>query len=142
MSTLVHGIELDREMKPAWFRFGMLRLLHHLEDVKVDETTAPDWARQFRQLAFLHQVQHFQQIFGKFDRTAGHVARCNSAFNWWAESNQHKPLHISDPNIMAFHNAHADLPLYFDGMLFYLRIQADAYAKIVPYFYEPGINEQ
>jgi hypothetical protein len=30
----------------------------------------------------------------------------------------------------------ADLPLHFDSMLLYLRIQADAYAKLVPFFYQ------
>jgi hypothetical protein len=33
-------------------------------------------------------------------------------------------------------NANADLPLYFDSMLLYLRIQADAHAKLVPFFYQ------
>ncbi|MBV8275289.1 MAG: hypothetical protein JO170_08545 [Verrucomicrobia bacterium] len=52
------------------------------------------------------------------------------------------PRSVSDP--FALHgvadfgqllNANADLPLHFDSMLFYLRIQADAYAKLVPSFY-------
>jgi len=29
-----------------------------------------------------------------------------------------------------------NLPLFLDAMLFYLRIQADSYAKLVPYFYQ------
>jgi hypothetical protein len=38
---------------------------------------------------------------------------------------------------MATEEANADLPLFLDGMLYYLRIQVDSYAKLVPFFY-PG----
>jgi hypothetical protein len=46
------------------------------------------------------------------------------------------PDPLSDPDRLALDEANADLPLFFDAMLFYLRIQADAYAKIVEYFYK------
>jgi hypothetical protein len=42
----------------------------------------------------------------------------------------------ADPDILTTMEADDDLPLFLDAMLFYLRIQADAYAKVVPYFYQ------
>jgi hypothetical protein len=40
----------------------------------------------------------------------------------------------TDPDLLTTMEANDDLPLFLDAMLFYLRIQADAYAKLVPYF--------
>ncbi len=36
----------------------------------------------------------------------------------------------------------ADLPLYFDSMLLYLCIQADAYATLIPFFYKGRYHGQ
>lgn len=137
---LVHGIELNDEGKPAWFRFGMLRLMHYLLDVRQAEGRAmPIWARRFRSLRFMHGVSYFQACFWKLDRAAGHVDRCRVAIQRWVERERRgeaKKVSVSDPDFAAQHAAIADLPIYLDVMLFYLRMQADAYAQLVPYLYE------
>lgn len=142
MSTLVHGIELDAEGNPAWLRFGILNLLGHLLFSNSAEPSVQDWQQRFRSEAFRHQVRHFQQCFWKFDRAAGHVARCrNNADDALGRIGERirrgEEVPLLDPDRLATEEANADLPLFLDGMLFYLRIQVDSYAKLVPFFY-PG----
>src|SRR5215813_13861316 len=49
-----------------------------------------------------------------------------------------------EPGVSSTYFAHTeaslDLPLYLDGVLLYLRIQADAYASLIPFLY-PGRSE-
>lgn len=142
MSTLVHGVELDREGSPRWMRFGILRLLIHLAGANVTEPSVQDWLKRLHSDAFRHQTAHFLQCFHKFDRAAGHVARCreavNSALGRFSERVRRGDIPPpSDPDRLAVEEANADLLLYLDGMLFYLRIQADSYAQLVTFFY-PG----
>lgn len=140
MSTLVHGIELDEEGNPAWLRFGILRLLYKMYFTNAAGPSVQDWLQRLHSMAFRHQVSHFQQCFSKFDRAAGHAARCRDAvdpvfgrYNERISRGETVPLEDSDR--LAMDEANADLPLFLDAMLFYLRIQADAYAKLMPDFF-------
>src|SRR5467141_1325422 len=81
MSTSVHGIELDAEGNPTWLRFGILRLLYHLYGTNTTERSVQDWLQRLHSEAFRHQMSHFLQCFWKFERAAGHVARCRDAVN-------------------------------------------------------------
>src|SRR5580700_3180507 len=141
MNTLVHGIELDAEGKPAWLRFGILKLLDYLLCTNAD-SSAPEWVSRFQAPVFAHRREHFRQCFWKFDRAAGHVTRCENASTPWMDSSLQRANQAIDraqrgetpetsggqqtfeatPDLLAYFDANADLPLYFDLMLFYLRI--------------------
>ncbi|MGH9461294.1 MAG: hypothetical protein ACRD1X_08745 [Vicinamibacteria bacterium] len=87
----------------------------------------------------MNAVRKFQDTTWKFDRAAGHVNRCRKAVSTWAERQSRGAIHgmkSSDPDLGAFLAAMDDLPLHLDSMLLYLRIEADAFAALVPYFYE------
>jgi hypothetical protein len=148
MSAVFHGIELDREGKPAWLRFSMLRLLYRLYATNTNGPRAADWRRRLNSEGFRHQASHFRQCVGKFDRAAGYVARCKDAAGgalgrYSEKINRHQkgeiaqpPDAVSDPDRLTLDEVNADLPVFLDSMLFYLSIQADSFAKLVPYFYE------
>ena len=133
-----HGIELDTGGKPIWLRFGMLRLMHHLLGLHRNSIAE---SSRFRRSNYIHGVGYFQACFWKFNRVADHIGRCRVAIKRWVEFEaNHGPDGISahDPefDIYAAHlDATADLPLHLDSLLFYLRIQADALARLVPYLY-------
>src|ERR1700730_12760915 len=160
MSTLVHGVELDVEGRAVCLRFGMLVLLEHLNwNTSETESSAPDWVSRFRSPVFAHRREHFKQCFWKFDRAARRVTSCVDAVEPWLEQsyagiqqaierekqgtspetadgsesiNQQTNSTVT-PEMLDYFNASAELPLYFYLMLLYLRMQADAYAKLVPF---------
>jgi hypothetical protein len=145
--SLMHGVELNEDGKPVWLRFGFLKLLEHLAYLtKEDQSPVPDWTRRFHSKVFRHRVDHFQQVLSKFDRAARHVANCQERALPWLELCEERAKDASAPDKRGeteradFADANADLPLYFDLLLLYLRIQADAYAALVPYFYEIGFK--
>jgi hypothetical protein len=76
LMSLVHGIELGEDGKPAWLRFGILGLVYRLYGTRSAEASVKDWVGRLHSEHFRHQVSHFGQCFWKFDRAAGHVARC------------------------------------------------------------------
>jgi hypothetical protein len=138
-----HGVELDQNGKPVWLRFGFLKFVDHLAYLtKEEDSPAPEWTRRFHSKVFRHRVDHFQQVLSKFDRAARHVANCQERSLRWLELCEERARDASAPDkrgeteLTDFANANADLPLYFDLLLLYLRIQADAYATLVPFFYE------
>lgn len=139
---LVHGIELGDEGKPTWIRFSMLRLMEHLLDPSgFQDRSLPTWARRFRSRRFYHDVSYFRTCFQKFNRAADHVGRCRVAIQRWTDREMRgdaKEVSVSDSDSDAWLAALTDLPIYLDLMLFYLRMQADAYAQLVPYLYENG----
>ena len=79
----------------------------------------------------------FQDTFWKFDRAADHFSGCVETVECHRESKQ-----LED--FAKFLDALNDIPLYLDLMLFYLRIQADCLANVIPYLYEqrPQIAER
>lgn len=136
---MLHGIELDSSGQPAWFHFGIIRLLHTLAPFGSKPTNLPDWAHRWWTTSYLHDVRKLQDTVWKFDRSAGHVDRCRSSIEKWVKRKARgdtKGVKATDPDYSAFTSAVTDLPLYLDSMLIYLRIQADAFAMLVPYFYE------
>ena len=79
----------------------------------------------------------------RLDRAARHVAHCRETvegalgrFSERVSRGEIPPL--DDPDRSAIEEANGDLPIFVDAMLFYLRIQADAFAELVGYFYEYG----
>jgi hypothetical protein len=79
MNAVFHGIELDGEGKPKYLRFGLLRLLYRLYATNTNDPQVADWRRRLNSEGFRHQASHFRQCVGKFDRAAGHVAKCIDA---------------------------------------------------------------
>lgn len=141
----VHGVELGGDGRPAWLHFGFVRLLQHLAESNLIETPTPEWAARFHSPGFTHRMNHFHQCFRKFDRAVLLVAECSGAADRWSvRTKMYKVISPPVSQPFALHcaadfrdllDANANLPLHFDSMLFYLRIQADAYAKLVPSFY-------
>jgi hypothetical protein len=144
--SLVHGLELGGDGKPAWLRFGILQLLYHLYGTKSAEASRKDWLDRLHSQVFRHQVSHFQQCFWNFDRAAGHVARCKEvadrAMGQVSETigryQRGEITRLPDPDSdqLVLNEAGYDLMLFLDAMLFYLRIQADTFARLVEYFYK------
>ena len=144
----MHGAELDQNGKPIWLRFGFLKLMEHLAYLtKEEQSPVPDWTRRFHCKAFRHRFDHFQELLLKFDRAARHVTDCQERARPWLKLMEERAKKASaqdeggEAELAEFSNANADLPLYFDLLLFYLRIQADAYAALVPFFYESRFEE-
>jgi hypothetical protein len=140
-------------------RFGIFRLLYSLWG-SLPTTGTPDprlqeWRERIASDDFRYQLNHFRQCFEKFDRAAGHVTRCkeakDAALGRWVERvmKRDQPgetregvreLEASDPEWLEhleITEFDKELPLFLDAMLFYLRIQADSFAQLVQYFYEP-----
>jgi hypothetical protein len=143
-----HGVELDSDGNPAWIRFGFLKLVEHLAYLtKEEDSPVPEWTRRFHSEVFRHRVDHFLQVLSKFDRAAHHVANCRDRALPWLKLMEERvkkasaPDEGGEPERAEFANANADLPLYFDLLLFYLRIQVDAYAALVPFFYQSRFKE-
>lgn len=136
-----HGIELDDDGRPEWFRFGMLRLVHslYLSPFEQQPPGIPKWARIWGTNAFMSVLGKFQDTVWKFDRAAGHVARCRDHIRRQVERDaKEEDVNTLDSEYAAYMSAREDLPLYLDLMLLYLRIEADAFAQMVPYFYPRG----
>jgi hypothetical protein len=146
--SLMHGVELNADGNPVWLRFGFLKLVEHLAYLtKEDQSPVPDWTRRFHRKAFRHRFDHFQQLLFKFDRAARRVTNCRERAQPWLKLCEERAKEPSAPDKRGdaersdFADANADLPLYFDLLLLYLRIQADAYAALVPFFYESRFEE-
>lgn len=147
MTARVHGIEVAAQGAARFFRFGFVRLLQHLSEASVDGSPQPDWVTRLHSTTFVHRLQHFRQCFRKFDRAVLNIALCTNSAERYAESRNEGSAKVSpssefrrsysDPtaDFRALQSATEDIPLHFDSMLFYLRIQADSYAKLVPFFY-------
>jgi hypothetical protein len=153
MSAVFHGIELDGNGKVYGLRLGILRLLYRLWSSSQASPTSDKqlqaWRDKFQSTSYKHQLNHFRQCILKFDQAAGHVARCINAAdramgNFQEDLFRHtrseielpkSPLHDND-----YVQANADLPLFLDSMLHYLRIQADSFADLVQYFYRPELS--
>jgi hypothetical protein len=134
----LHGIELDASGRPAWFRFGMLRLLHALSVPNVRESRQSGLARRWVTVPFLNAVRKFQDTFWKYDRTAGHIEKCSQAIRNWVEleaGGSTEGMTINNSEFNSYLTALEDMPIYLDSMLLYLRIQADAFASVLPYLY-------
>lgn len=134
-----HGIENDDGSMPSWFRFGILRLAHALSHFKgTDGAVPPDWTKNWRTRRFHQATSKLQDSVWKFDRAAGHVNRCREAIcrSVTQEAEDERRQRPIDDVYLAHLSALQDIPLFLDSMLFYLRIQADAYAVIVPFFYQ------
>jgi hypothetical protein len=133
-----------KEGKPAWLRFGIFNLLWHLEGVKVNEALLQDWAARLHSDTFRFLWRHFYQSFRKFNNAARNVARLQDIVDQGIDRHlefvrrhqKGETTQEADPDHLTTMEANDDLPLFLDAMLFYLRIQADAYTKLVPYFYQ------
>jgi hypothetical protein len=138
--NVAHGVELGGDGKPAWLRFGILRLLYHLYVTNSDKT---NWITRLHSEDLRHRIGHFQQCFSKFNRAARHVDSCakkaDDALARLGEfPRRGERIPLEDPNRLVIDEVNTDLPVFLDAMLFYLRIQADTFAQLVGYFYESG----
>jgi hypothetical protein len=136
---MMHGLEFDAAGKPICFRFGIFRLLDRLFLTKDDEALR-DWVERFRSGPFRHHISHWQQCFLKFDRAAGHVARCNDAMSSVLDRlgervrSGQSGLGLS-PEWLEMEQISIEIPIFLDSMFIYLRLQADTYAELVTFFY-------
>lgn len=127
-------MQIDQYSERGSFRFGILRLLHWLDLAHqnpvystVDEAHRA-WASKWRRHHFVHSVRTFQEAFWKLDRSAAHIGRCIERIE------QHRNSHDMS-EFALFTDALRDIPLYLDLILMYIRIQADTFVHMVPYFY-------
>ncbi len=137
LQMILHGVELDDGGRPIWFRFGILPVLHRLSGFR-PSSDIPDWTRRWSTVTFHRSVSKLQDTMWKFDRAAGYVEKCRLAIERWVRreaGSDTAGIKVSDPDFSAHMAAVYDLPLHLDSMLMYLRIQADALAALVPYFY-------
>jgi hypothetical protein len=151
--NMVHGVE--EVGRHTLLHFGMIRLFEELAATKEEDSPVPEWTKRFNSPVFSHRVRHFKQCVEKFDRAAYHVDRCRRVAEPWLQREYDLMRDITereqrgenvenlDPNYAlaaakrtAYHGSGYDLPLYLDLLLLYLRIQADAYATLVPFLYE------
>ncbi len=136
---MLHGIELNGDGHAAWFHFGLLRMVQSLSPFRVQSDNVLPWAKRWNTRSFLHSVKKLQDTIWKFDRAAGHVDTCRRAVQAWVEREalgEISRVNITDPDFGGYLAALEDLPLFLDSMLLYLRIESDAFAALVPYFYE------
>ena len=120
-------------------RHGFLRLLHCLKGGALEPSNDDISLRRFRNRGFMHGVTHFQACFWKQYRAAAHIERCRAAISAGLERWRHdegRGIPSDDVALTAQYNALEDLPLHLDSMMFYLRIEADAFAQLLPHFYK------
>ena len=139
---ILHGIELDNSDRPAWFRFGSLKMLHCLSQIGDRPEDAPEWIKRWRTVSFRTAVNKFEDTMRKFNRAAMYADRCQGSIKNFVERNpgSWQGISANDPEFTAFNSAVEDLPLYLDLLLFYFRIQADALAVVTPFLYEQKIS--
>jgi hypothetical protein len=128
MRPRFHGLQLEEPPSASWLHVGTLRLLNGLQNLrssKPDETmSGVVWFdRKFDQAAV-----KFHDTFWKFERAACRLAECVATFKDNSDS-------LERANVDASHRALADIPLFLDLILLYLRIQADCLANVTPNFY-------
>jgi hypothetical protein len=117
----------------------MLRVLHAFVPFGPKPQDVPPWVRRWWSAPFHGSVRKFQDTMWKFDRVAGYVDQCRVAVQRWVEREARgdaERVTVSDSDWGAYRIALEDLPIHLDSMLLYLRIQADALAALVPYFYD------
>ena len=141
-----HGItQTDRH---THLNFGIIKLFDALVIVTKESGPRSEWADRFQSNVFSHRLEHFRQCVSKFDRAAHHVDRCLKKATPYLEKeykiarnlaeqkdagNAAGPIidyELTAAKLTAYHGSGFDLPLYFDLMLFYLRIQTDSYAGL------------
>jgi len=151
--NMVHGIK--EAGRYTFLHFGMIRLFEALAATKEEDSPVPEWTKRFNSLVFSHRVRQFKQVLEKFDRAAYHVDRCRRVAEPWLQrgyalmrditerEQRREKVENLDPNYAlaaakrtVYDGSGYDLPLYLDLLLLYLRLQADAYATLVPFLYE------
>jgi hypothetical protein len=152
--NMVHGME--EAGRHTLLHFGMIRLFEALAATKEEDSPVPEWTKRFNSPVFSHRVRHFKQCVEKFDRAAYLIDRCRKVATPWLQRQYDLMQNviereargetvedqIIDPELAAakltgYHGSGYDLPLYFDLLLFYLRIQADAHASLGSFLYPP-----
>jgi len=138
----MHGLECNAAGELICFRFGIFRLLYRLFLTKNDDDALREWVERFRSEPFRHHISHWQQCFLKFDRAAGHVARCqdaiSSAMDRFGERIRNGSSGLGPiPESLEMNEINIEIPIFLDSMFIYLRLQADTYAELVTFFY-PG----
>ncbi len=128
MRPRFHGLQLEEPPSASWLHVGTLRLLNDLQNlrsIKLDETASGVvwFDRKFDQAAV-----KFQDTFWKFQRAARRLSECVATFKDSSDS-------LERSNVAASQRALADIPLFLDLILLYLRIQADCLANVTPIFY-------
>ena len=134
MGTKFHGVSLKKDPASGWFHFGFLRLLHVLDRVFRAKTKSstdeilPEWPDQWFDNKFDRGLAKFQDSFWKFDRAARNFHKRVEAIKPHRDSIQLDVIEEVTGSL-------ADIPLFLDAMLIYLRIQADCLANVIPNLY-------
>jgi hypothetical protein len=148
-----HGItENDRH---THLHFGIIKLFDALVTATRDGKNESEWAGRFQSNVLSHRLEHFKQCASKFDRAAYLLDRCLRTATPHLEreyeivqqlakeesiENAAEPIvdhKLTSAKLTGYHGAAYDMPLYFDLMLFYLRIEADSYASLSSFLYPP-----
>ena len=131
--TKFHGVTFKKDPVGGWFHLGFLRFLHVVDRVFRSKTKSstdeilPQWPDQWFDKKFNQGVAKFKDSFWKFDRAARH-------FHWSVEAIRPHRDSIQ-PVMTEVAGSLADIPLFLDAMLIYLRIQADCLANVIPNLY-------
>lgn len=130
MSSQLHGIAYNNSSKQGRLYYSIIHLLHLLGwyTSTSERKMLPKWPNRWIDNKALQAATKFQDCFWKIDRTA-------------------TLLFISIENLQIFYRAtsidecnvqnplNADIPIYLDVLLLYLRMQADCLANLIPNFY-------
>jgi len=146
-----HGItESERH---THLHFGIIKLFDAL--VTATKGNDSEWAARFQSNVFSHRLEHLKQCVLKFDRAAHLLDRCLRLVSPHLEkeyeimkqiAKQEPTENAAEPmvdhtlaaaRLTGYQGVAFDLPLYFDLMLFYLRIQADSYTSLSSFLYPP-----
>ena len=143
---IYHGMERGQDGHPVWLRFGMLRLIIAFTCDTDDESVGNEEPspKNVNRWECSKKLMKFMDTFRKLNRAANHVKLCNEVIShgvsqgiYQGGASNSGPGEPPYEAKMATESAAEDIRLHFDSLLFYLRMQADEFAKIIPHFYFP-----
>jgi hypothetical protein len=134
MSTKFHGVRFDESSTTSgWIHFGFLRLLHVIYNFQYEKY--PAWPNKWLDRKFSQAVIKFEDCFWKFNRVAELFFGCLETFKRY-----HNSLKVGD--VESSERALQDIQIYLDSMLFYLRIQLECLADVIPNLYGQRGSQQ
>ncbi|MCD4824758.1 MAG: hypothetical protein K8S55_09125 [Phycisphaerae bacterium] len=128
-----HGIEYDDEEKTSGIlRVGMLRFIEILYAEFCFPTFKPEesaeWPEKWIDGKFCGAADKIKDTFMKFHTVSRYLSQSIELFMRNKDSREKNQYDH-------FSKAMMDIPIFLDSLLFYLRIQADCLANIIPNFY-------
>jgi len=127
-----HGLKTAPDKGMNAVCFGINGLLQLLEPyARGHKEVATQWPDRWFDALFVQAQYKFHRTFWDLQRAAEHVGRISEKLGTLSADGDT----WTHADFVTFSEANQDLPLFFDLILYYWRIQADCLANMTPHFY-------